>query len=224
MASGARRSRSERMGAQYLRTGHSAANGVAERAILTIGGLVRTAKTAVEENVLVGRGAGPRLMAWMVHHAAQLLNAISVRTDGLTTFRRLKGRKFGTLLAGFGECVWLREPPLEKVNKLNPRCVEARLPGFCLGSSRYIVVDFDGTFRVLRTVKRTRFEDRWMIASPSDPFWRTGRRITALVAGRLSVVVRAQGDTEEYRIRVEEKVKKTEVGKARLPSCGRPRG
>ena len=46
--------------------GDSAGNGIAERAILTVGGLVRTTKAVVEENVLEGRDAGPRLTAWMV--------------------------------------------------------------------------------------------------------------------------------------------------------------
>ena len=54
--------------------GDSAGNGVAERAILTVGGLVRT-KAVVEENVLEGRDDGPRLVAWMVHHAAQVICA-----------------------------------------------------------------------------------------------------------------------------------------------------
>ena len=64
----------------------SAANGIAERAILTVGGLVRTTNAAVvEENVLEGRGAGPRLTAWMVHqHAAQVISACMVGADGLT--------------------------------------------------------------------------------------------------------------------------------------------
>ena len=53
----------------------SAGNGIAERAILTVGGLVRTTKAVVEENVLEGRDAGPRLTAWMVHHAAQVICA-----------------------------------------------------------------------------------------------------------------------------------------------------
>ena len=39
--------------------GDSAGNGIAERAILTVGGLVRTTKVVVEENVLEGRDAGP---------------------------------------------------------------------------------------------------------------------------------------------------------------------
>ena len=110
--------------------GDSAGNGIAERAILTVGGLVRTTKAVVKENVLEGRSAGPRLVAWMVHHAAQVICTCMVGADGLTPFRRVKGRKFGTPLAGFGERVWLRDPILERANKFNPRCTEARLLGF----------------------------------------------------------------------------------------------
>ena len=93
--------------------------------------------------MLEGRDAGPRQTAWMAHHAAQVICGCTVGADGLTPFRRLKARKFGTPLAGFGERVWLRDPLLERVNKFNPRCTEARLLGFCLKSSRHIVVDFD---------------------------------------------------------------------------------
>ena len=67
--------------------GDSERNGIAERAILTVGGLVRTTKAVVEENVLEGRDAGPRLTAWMVHHAAQVICACMVGADGLTPFR-----------------------------------------------------------------------------------------------------------------------------------------
>ena len=68
----------------------------------------------------------------------------------------LKRRKFGTPLAGFGERVWLRDPVLERANKFNPRCTEAKLLGFCLKSSRYIVA--------------ANADDRWKIVSPRDPF------------------------------------------------------
>ena len=103
----------------------------------------------------------------MVHHAAQVICASIVGADGLTPFRRLKWRKFGTPLAGFGERVWLRDPVLERVNIFNPRCTEATLIGFCLKSSRYIVVDFNGRFR---TIKRANADDRWKVVSPRDPF------------------------------------------------------
>ena len=59
---------------------------------------------------------------------------------------------------------------LGRVNKFNPRCTKARLVGFCLMSSRYIVVDFDGRFRMVRTIKRASADDRWKVVSPRDPF------------------------------------------------------
>ena len=131
---------------------------------------MRTTKAVVEENVLGGRSADPRLTAWMVHHAAEVIYSCMVGADGFTPFRRLKGRKFGTPLAGFGERVCLRDPVLERVNKFNPRCVEARLLGFCLRSSRHVVVDFDGRCRLVRTVKRASPDDRWTAVSSRDLF------------------------------------------------------
>ena len=150
--------------------GDSAGNGIAERAIWTVGGLVRTTRAVVEENVLWGRDAGPRLTAWVVHHVAQVICACMVGADGLTPFRRVQVRKFCTPLAGFGERVWLRDTVLERANKFNPRCTEARLLGLCLKSSRYIVVDFDGRFRMFQTIKRVNADDRWKVVSPRDPF------------------------------------------------------
>ena len=128
--------------------GDSAGNGIAERAILTVRGLVRTTKAVVEENVLEGRDAGPRLTVWMVHYAAQVICACMI---------------------GFGERVWLKDPVLERVNKFNPRCTEERLLGFCLKSSSNIVADFDGRFRMAWTIKRANTDDRWKVVSPKDP-------------------------------------------------------
>ena len=42
--------------------------------------------------------------------------------------------------------------------------------GFCLKSSRYIVVDFDGRCRMVRTIKRANADDRWKVVSQKDPF------------------------------------------------------
>ena len=137
--------------------GNSASNWIVERTILTVGGFVRTTKTVVEEKVLEGHSAGARLTAWMVHHAAQVICACMVEC------RR-------SPLADFSERVWLTDPVLERVNKFNPTCTEARLLGFGLQSSRYIVVDFDGRFRMVRTVRRVNADDRWKVVSEKDPF------------------------------------------------------
>ena len=111
---------------------------------------MRTTKAVVEESVLEGRDAGLRLTAWMVHHAAQEICACI----GPTPVSRLKGRMF----------------VLERVNKFNPRCTEARLLGFCLKSSRHTVGDFDKRSRMVRTIKRANADDKLKVVSPRDPF------------------------------------------------------
>ena len=42
--------------------------------------------------------------------------------------------------------------------------------GFCVQSSLYIVVDFDGRFRMVRTIKRANADDKCKVVSPRDPF------------------------------------------------------
>ena len=84
--------------------GDSAANGIAERAILTVEGLVKTTNAVVKKNVLGGPNAFSCFTAWMVHHAAQVIHACMVGTDGLASFRRLKEGKFGRLLGLVSLC------------------------------------------------------------------------------------------------------------------------
>ena len=95
----------------------------------------------------------------MVHHAAQVIFACMVGADGLTPLRRVKGRKFGTPLAGFRESV-------------KSEHVQSQVHGGTVArvSSRYIVVDFDGRFRMARTIKRANADDTWKVVSPKDPF------------------------------------------------------
>ena len=118
---------------------------------------MRTTKAVVEENVLEGRDAGPRLTARMVHHAAQATCACMVGADGLTPFRRLSGRKFGTPLAGLGERVWLREVHGGEVAWILPQ----------------VIPPHRGRFR--REVShgpndRANAGGRWKVVSQKDPF------------------------------------------------------
>ena len=147
------------------------AMGNAERANLTVGGLVRTTKAVVEEKVLEGRNAGPRLTTWMVHHATQVVCACMAGADGAHAIQTIKwgassARRWQVSVNSCGS----KTPCWKRVNKLNPRCTEARLLGFCLKSSRYIVVDFDGRFRMVRTIKRANADDRWKVVSQNGSF------------------------------------------------------
>ena len=54
----------------------------------------------------------------MVNHTCILLNAKSRGSDGLTSWERIKGRKFNQLLLGFGETVLYKLP--SKGPRANP--------------------------------------------------------------------------------------------------------
>ena len=102
-------------------------------------------------------------------------------------------------------------------DQFNPWCVEARLLGFCLQSSRYIVADFRGrltlaeftcsrgvgsircsateerTSRCTYTWSRSRATPERLIFEAGRFFWRTGRQTAALLVSAR----RAQEHNEE---------------------------
>ena len=99
--------------------GDSTGNGIIERAILTVGGLVRSTKAVVEEKVVEGRSAGQRPVAGMVHHAAQVSCTCMVAADGLTLFRLLKGTSSAHRWQ-ISVTAWLRDPILGKSKLVQP--------------------------------------------------------------------------------------------------------
>ena len=132
--------------------GDSAGNRIAERAIFSVGGLVRTTKAVVEENVLEGRDAGPAsdgVDGTSCRSSDLRLHGRSRRTHAIQAIKGAQVRhatgQVSVNACGSETLFW------EERTRFNPRCTEARLLGFCLKSSRYIVVDFDGRFRMFRT-------------------------------------------------------------------------
>ncbi len=92
--------------------GESASNGVVERAIQTVQGLLRTSKTALEE---IWKGKIPDdhpVVPWMVEHAAVIMNKCEIGNDGKTAHERMKGNKGRLLGIEFGEGVLFRRKPV----------------------------------------------------------------------------------------------------------------
>ena len=81
-------------------------NGEVERAIQTIQGQVRTIKSALESRYETTMGPDSNMMPWMVRHAANVINRYHKGTDGMTAYRRLKGKEFKKEVVEFGEGVW----------------------------------------------------------------------------------------------------------------------
>ena len=74
-----------------LTIGGSTGNGFAERAVQSVEEMSRVHKRAVESRVTAKLPCAHPLMAWLVEHAADVLDRCSVGRDGRTPYQRLKG-------------------------------------------------------------------------------------------------------------------------------------
>jgi len=88
---------------EHSHPGESQSNGLAERAIREVMDEVRTLKMSLELRVK-GRLANDHpVMAWLIEHAAYLLNRCKLGTDGRTAYGRLHGKESLARLCEFGE-------------------------------------------------------------------------------------------------------------------------
>ena len=140
--------------------GDHASNGIAERAVGQIAGMVRTLKSELEHNARGVLETESRTWAWIVNYAACLINLDSVGGDGKSPFERWRGRRHSLPRCVFGERVWYRVGPLTPGSKADDRMVEGRFVGFQLKTGQYIVVA-NGEIVAARTIRRMPAEERW---------------------------------------------------------------
>ena len=95
-------------------------NGVVERGLQSVEGMVRTLRSALEERIGVTLEIGDAIWPWLVEYASYLLNRMEVSHDGKTAYERLKGKRSKVIGVEFGETVmWKRRPiggPLGKLS------------------------------------------------------------------------------------------------------------
>ena len=85
--------------------GDHAANGVAEAAVKQVQGQIRATKDALEARYECRISGNHHVIPWLVMHAANVMTMYRKDDEGLTGFRRWKGRDFRGYVAEFGECV-----------------------------------------------------------------------------------------------------------------------
>ena len=83
--------------------GDHAGNGLAERAVGLVGGMVRTHKNELEFNCQMQIPPESKTIAWIIGHATTLLNLDTVGSDGKVPFERWQGRGHH-----MGRCVFRR--------------------------------------------------------------------------------------------------------------------
>ena len=139
----------------------SKSNGVIERGVQTIQGMVRTLRSAIEERWMVKLDPENALLSWLVEYAGWLVNRAEVGHDGQTPYERLKGKTARLPGMEFGEAVmWKSRPqggPLGKLSCLWSDGIYFRVKG---STGEYIVGDGAGVWKT-RTVRRKIESERW---------------------------------------------------------------
>jgi len=120
---------SDRTIPEFSPTGESQANGLAERGVQTVEGLVRSHKLELEEKIGAKVSVQEPVVAWLVEHCADLHNKFHVYPDGKTSFERIKGKRHQGEILEFGQRVHHRVPGKVQGGLMAPRW----LPGIWLG-------------------------------------------------------------------------------------------
>ena len=95
---------------EHSPVGESKSNGFIERTIQSAEGQIRTLRSAIEARISQNIFPGGAMFAWLVVHAANLINMSEVGEDGRTPYQRLKGRKLTSNMIEFGDCVHSLRP------------------------------------------------------------------------------------------------------------------
>ena len=148
---------------EHSAPGESQSNGKAEASVKTLVDLLRTLKLSLESR-LGGRipSAHP-ILAWLIEHAAYLLNKYWVSSDGSTAYARLHGKDHRDHIAEFGERImWF--VPKKKRLKLDARWRMGVFLGRSMNTDFNYIGLNDGSVVCARAMVRVVPSRRWDVA------------------------------------------------------------
>ena len=138
---------------------------------------------------------------WLVAWAGEALSGAQVGQDGMTAFRRLRGRAWEPKIAEFGEQVLARRPRALEQAALEPRWDKATYLGTQWGTAEHWVADEDGVVSRVGAIRRVSEGERWSLAKvlgatgvPDEPGRRQNPNVPVPAPG---VVPHPEGGDEE---------------------------
>ena len=81
----------------------SSSNASTEAACRSVGGMIRTMRLCIEDHIKMRIPVTHCAFYWLIEHAAWILTTQTLQSDGISPYKRLRGRNFSTKLIGFGE-------------------------------------------------------------------------------------------------------------------------
>ena len=139
----------------------SRSNGVIERAIQSVEGIVRTMKFALEHKLKITIECTHPVMTWLVEHAAETLNKFHVGSDGRTAYERMKGKSYKGEVFEFGRSVMHRVAGEVQGGSMQARFFEGVWVGKSTTSDEHILI-----MENLKIVKA-----RTIVAKPENESW-----------------------------------------------------
>ena len=154
--------------------GDSAGNGIAERAVQSVEEMVRVHKLALEGRLQQRLPVRHAVFAWLVEHAADVLNRYCVGRDGRTPFHRLRGRHCESHMAEFGALVMFRVAGKVHGGNMQERWFTGVWLGKQLSSEEHLVMKADGLVVRARAIREMSGELKWedvdkLQSTPHDP-------------------------------------------------------
>ena len=145
---------------EHSHPGESQSNGVAERAVQELVNHVRVLKLALEVNINARVPSDHPIMAWIVEHAADLLNRCVLNTDGRTAWGRLHGKEDTERICLFGENILWYVPKKQRA-KLDVRWRHGIFLGRSMNCDQNYIGLPDGSVTGARAMVRLVPKRRW---------------------------------------------------------------
>ena len=140
--------------------GSSGSNGVVERAVQAVEGLIRTLKIACEARWGLRLQPEEKTVVFIAEYAAYLLNKLEVGKDGKTAYERSRGKRGTVMAVEFGERLLWKVRTKGRLEKMNPRWRFGVFVGVKADSGEVWVATDEG-LRAVRSVRRLPQEERW---------------------------------------------------------------
>lgn len=140
--------------------GSSGSNGVVERAIQSVEGLIRTLKSACEHRWGLTLKPGEKTVLFIAEYASYLVNKLEVGKDGKTAWERSRGKRGVVMAVEFGEKVLWKIKQSGKLAKMSPKWELGVFVGVRAESGEVWVATPEGIHTV-RAVRRLPREKRW---------------------------------------------------------------
>ena len=144
----------------------SSSNASTEATCRQVAGMIRTLEACLQDRIKMRLPVTHCVFAWLVEQAAWLLTTRTTQSDGITPYKRLRGRKFPTKLLAFGEkCLFklnAKAPQKQSDGKMSPRWKEGIFLGFSRDSNEFVLRNISETSIVrARSIQRFPELARW---------------------------------------------------------------